>query len=250
VEVKTATTKTSALSQPTALPRTSPQTMPKAPPVTSVNPGTSMAALGPRLSSIRVMANGIRTSAHGTLSQKIHGHEMPSTTAPPKSGPRGTARRRVPRATIRRRKPARRPPTPPRNPQAGHEHAAASETVAQRCSGHEQHRKAQDVRVDGPLELLDRRAEVHPNRGQGGRDHQRVEHHHQRGRGRQRERPSTCRCRAASPDAGRHRGASPAERRACSLVAAIFSSSRPSHGSVPAAYSSWRRHHSYARVRG
>jgi hypothetical protein len=52
-------------------------------------------------------------------------------------------------------------------------------------------------------------------------------------------------------DVGEHDHAmSPAERRACSLVAATFSSRRPCHGSSGDSYSSCRRHHSYGRVWG
>ena len=39
---------------------------------------------------MRVSTSGIATSAIGTLSQKIHSQLMPSTTAPPISGPLAT----------------------------------------------------------------------------------------------------------------------------------------------------------------
>ena len=41
--------------------------------------------------SVSCVARGRSTSPTGTLSQKIHCHEMPSTTAPPTSGPIATA---------------------------------------------------------------------------------------------------------------------------------------------------------------
>ena len=44
----------------------------------------------PKLSSIRVRTNGIATRPIGTLSQKIHSQSMPSTIAPPTSGPIAT----------------------------------------------------------------------------------------------------------------------------------------------------------------
>ena len=48
---------------------------------------------GPRLSShAGVSTSGIATSPIGTLIQKIHSQSMPSTTAPPTSGPLATAR--------------------------------------------------------------------------------------------------------------------------------------------------------------
>ena len=45
---------------------------------------------GPWLSSSRRAASGASTRPTGTLSQKIHCHEMPSITAPPTSGPSAT----------------------------------------------------------------------------------------------------------------------------------------------------------------
>jgi hypothetical protein len=66
-----------------------------------------------------------------------------------------------------------------KEPQAGHEPPSAAEAVAERGGGHQQHGEAEDISVDGPLELLDRGAKVRPDRGQGSRDHQRVEHDHQ-----------------------------------------------------------------------
>ena len=45
---------------------------------------------------MRVSARAATVSAIGRLSQKIQGHETPSTTAPPRSGPRGTLTPRTP----------------------------------------------------------------------------------------------------------------------------------------------------------
>jgi hypothetical protein len=45
---------------------------------------------------------------------------------------------------------------------------AAPVPVAERSRGDQQDREAQVVRVDGPLELLDRGAEIEPDRAQGG----------------------------------------------------------------------------------
>jgi hypothetical protein len=81
---------TSTLPQPAELPRTSPHTTPNPAPVTSTRPRTSSAVFRPKLSPIRVSTSGINSTAIGTFSQKIHGHEMPRTTAPPKSGPHRT----------------------------------------------------------------------------------------------------------------------------------------------------------------
>jgi hypothetical protein len=82
---------TSKLSQPAALPRTSPHTIPKAAPVTSARPRMSRAVSLPKLSFIRASASGAATSPMGTLTQKIHSQAMPSTIAPPTSGPLATA---------------------------------------------------------------------------------------------------------------------------------------------------------------
>ena len=51
----------------------------------------SSAVSGPKLSFIRASTSGTATSPIGTLSQKIHSHARPSTTAPPTSGPLATA---------------------------------------------------------------------------------------------------------------------------------------------------------------
>ena len=81
---------TSRLSHPAWFPRTRPQTSPNAPAVTSARPGKSRPVSGPRLSFIRVSTSGIAARPIGTLIQKIHSQLMPSTTAPPTSGPLAT----------------------------------------------------------------------------------------------------------------------------------------------------------------
>ena len=86
----------SGLAQPTWLPRTRPQTIPSRPALARPSPGRSSASFGPRLSRRRSAASGISASPIGTLSQKIHCQEMPSTTAPPTSGPIATARPLIP----------------------------------------------------------------------------------------------------------------------------------------------------------
>jgi hypothetical protein len=50
----------------------------------------SRAVSGPTLSSILVSTSGIASRPIGTLSQKIHSQAIPSTTAPPTSGPLAT----------------------------------------------------------------------------------------------------------------------------------------------------------------
>jgi hypothetical protein len=94
------------LSQPAELPRTSPQTIPNAPLVTSARPGRSRPVSGPTLSLMRLRESTIAASPIGTFGQKIHGHEMPSTAAPPTSGPstmpRPVIAPNVPRAFARR----------------------------------------------------------------------------------------------------------------------------------------------------
>ena len=65
----------------------------------------------------------------------------------------------------------------------------ASGAVAERGAGEQEDRERQGVGVDGPLELLERGAEVHVDgRERGGHDEV-VEHHHEQGDGRHHERP-------------------------------------------------------------
>ena len=58
--------------------------------------------------------------------------------------------------------------------EADREHAPSPEAVAKRGARQQQHRKAQVIGVDRPLERFDRRAEVEPDRAQrSGDDHAR-----------------------------------------------------------------------------
>ena len=67
-----------------------PKTRPSRPAEASATPGRSSCGAGPWLSWSRRAASGISARPIGTLSQKIHCHEMPSITAPPISGPSAT----------------------------------------------------------------------------------------------------------------------------------------------------------------
>src|SRR5262249_61811223 len=62
----------SALPQPAAFARTRPHTIPKAAAVISASPGTSIAALAPKLSGTRAHSSTIATIARGTVSPQIH----------------------------------------------------------------------------------------------------------------------------------------------------------------------------------
>ena len=188
----------SVLPQPSSLPRTRPQTIPKRPALARPRPGRSSCADGPRLSSRRKNASGASTRPIGTFSQKIHCHERPWTTAPPTTGPSATARPPIPpqapsarprrsarhrrgeeRERERRDDRAAEPLDRPRDveredarrersrgrgdgedPDPDHEHPPAAEAVAERRAGEEQHGERQRVGVDGPLELAERRVEV------------------------------------------------------------------------------------------
>src|SRR6187551_1089513 len=83
------------LVQPSELPFTSPQTRPRSPTPPRTTPGTSRALSGP-YDSRSCVESGSRIRPIGTFSQKIHCHEMPSTTAPPTSGPIATAKPAMP----------------------------------------------------------------------------------------------------------------------------------------------------------
>ena len=199
-----------------------PRPAPSTPPLTSASPGRSSAESGPWLSGIRASTSGISARPIGTLSQKIHSQAMPSVTAPPTSGPPATARpltaKKIPSARAAalgreggadqrqrqrrdrrragalhgargdqradRRAPARRPPRrATKSPIPATNSAPPAEAVAERRRGHQQHGEAQVVGVDRPLELLDRGAEVAPDRAQRGGHDERVERRHE---GRQR----------------------------------------------------------------
>lgn len=83
---------TVALVQPSASARTIPNVTPSRPAPPSARPGRSRRRAPPCDSRRRVSASGVSTSPTGTLIQKIQCHEMPSTTAPPASGPSATPR--------------------------------------------------------------------------------------------------------------------------------------------------------------
>ena len=158
----------------------------------------------------------------GTLSQKIHCQEIPSTTAPPTSGPKAIARPPIPpqapsaRPRFSAGTAALRsvrvsgitiaPPSPwaararlsasdGRSERRGdraeredrepdREHPPAPEPVAQRGTRQQQHGEGERVRVDRPFEVLERRAEVRADHGHRGRDDEVVERdHEQRDRG-------------------------------------------------------------------
>ena len=61
----------------------------------------------------------------------------------------------------------------------GEEHPLAPEAVSERRAGQQQHRVGEHVGVDGPLQRLNRRAEVAMDRGQRDADDEVVEHHHE-----------------------------------------------------------------------
>ena len=73
--------------------------------------------------------------------------------------------------------------------EADEEHAAAAEAVAERGAGEQQDRVGERVRVDRPLERLDRRAEVGADGRQGVGDDEVVEHDHEEGDRDDRESP-------------------------------------------------------------
>ena len=104
----------SRLSHPWPFPRTRPQTIPNSPALASATPGRSRRPAGPRLSSSRRSASGTRTRPIGTFSQKIHCQAMPSTTAPPTSGPNAIAR----------------PPIPPQAPRASARRSGATAALS------------------------------------------------------------------------------------------------------------------------
>lgn len=87
----TSAVRTSSAPQPAVLARTSPHTSRNEAAVTKTTPRGSTGARGPCCSSTRARAMAMIATASGRLSQKIHGHEIPCTTAPPSGGPNATA---------------------------------------------------------------------------------------------------------------------------------------------------------------
>ena len=77
---------------------------------------------------------------------------------------------------------------------AEREQPPPAEAVAERGAGQEEHGEAQVVRVDRPLELRDRCAEVAADRAQRRRHDERVERDHQRGNGGKSKNPSRMQC--------------------------------------------------------
>ena len=218
---------TPKLVQPFSLPCVRPQTMPSRPVLTRARPGRSSALFGPLLSLRRKKAMGSRAMPMGTLSQKIHCQERPSTTAPPTTGPSATARPAVP-LQMPRARPRRAggtaaerivrvsgvttaPPTPCRaraamsasmlgaiaasaepereQRKSCEEHPLAPEPVAQRGARQQQHREGEGVRVDRPLEAREGGPEVLLDHGQRGGHDEVVERHHEHRDGRDHERP-------------------------------------------------------------
>ena len=207
------------LLQPSPWPRIRPKTTPNRPAAARPTPGRSRLCAGPWDSVSRRAATGMTTSPIGTLIQKIQCHEMPSTTAPPTSGPRATPRPlmadqmpsaaprfsagNVPAISVRVSGATIAPPTPctvraaSSAPADGASAAAAEAAVksaspprnsrrrpkrsASAAPGHEDDREGERVGVDRPLQRLERRAEVGADRGKSDGDDEVVEHDHEEG---------------------------------------------------------------------
>ena len=191
-------------------------------------PGRSRLRAGPWLSVRLRAASGSSASPIGTLSQKIQCHEMPSTIAPPTTGPSATPRPEMPdhapiarpRFSVRERVGEQRQRERGddggadalegaggdqragrgrecssgggggEDGEADEEHPAAAEAVAERGAGEQQDGVRERVRVDRPLERLDRRAEILADRRQRVGDDQVVEDDHEEGDRDDREGPS------------------------------------------------------------
>ena len=201
--------------------------MPKRPTLASTTPGMSSRFAGPWLSWSPNQASGMSARPMGTLTQKIQFQASPSTMAPPTSGPiaiarpadgaPGTEREAAPvrrdrggeqrqrerrddgaadalrgagddeRLDGRRHRGGRGRGGEDRD--ADDEHAAPSEPIAERGAGQQQDRERERVGVDGPFQLLERRAEILADDVERGRDDEVVEHDHDQGDGRHPERP-------------------------------------------------------------
>src|SRR6266496_1220792 len=146
----------------------------------------------------------------GTFSQKIHCQAIPWTIAPPTSGPKATARPLMPPQAPRARPRFAAgtalermvsvsgitiaPPSPWKararlSVSTEGASAAATEPIAERGSGQEQHRERQRVGVDRPLQARERRVQVLPDHRDRGRDHEVVERDHEQRDRADRERP-------------------------------------------------------------
>ena len=212
----------SGLAHPWTLPRTRPQTIPKRPALARPTPARSSRPPGPWLSSSRRSASGTRTSPIGTLSQKIHCHEIAlddraaderperdREAADPAPGAerepallgrdRGAEQRQrqrhheraaeplhragdVERVDGRRERGRDRPEREDGEPRR--EDAPPPEAVAERGAGQEEDGERERVRVHRPLEVLERGAEVGADHGERRRDDEVVEgDHEERDRG-------------------------------------------------------------------
>ncbi len=110
-------------------------------------------------------------------------------------------------AGVRRQRAGRRGEREQREPTG--EQAPPPVAIAERGRSQQQHREAEVVGVDGPLELLDGRAEVEADGGQRRGDHEGVQRDHEGGDGGQAQDPAAGsafgghaqldRCRAADP---------------------------------------------------
>ena len=221
-------TSTSVLVQPSDWLRISPYTIPNSPAEPSPSPARSSRRAGPWLSASRARASGTSVTPIGTLIQKIQCHEAACTTAPPTSGPSATAIPLTPDQTpsaIPRRSGGKASassvsvsgvtiaaPTPcvaraaisrpidgasaaaaedsVNSADPDHEHPSAAVAVAERCAGQQQHGVGEHVGVHGPLERLDRGAEVAVDARQGDAHDEVVEHHHEQSERHDRQGPT------------------------------------------------------------
>ena len=205
------------LPQPSDCERTRPNTSPNSPVDTSTSPGRSKCLTGPRLSTSRAPASGMSASPMGTLTQKIRCHEAACVRNPPTSGPAATPMPLIadhtpsasPRrsggnasaSSVRVSGVTSAAPTPwsgtgadqevdrggksrgggtdGEHGDADHEHPLASQAVAERRAGQQQHRVGEDVCVHRPLERLDRGSQVAVDARQGDVHDEVVEHGHE-----------------------------------------------------------------------
>ena len=218
---------TSALVQPAGSPRTSAQTRPRTPPPAAPRRARRAGCRAPRLGD-QPQRQRRRHRPTGTLSQKIHCQASPSTTAPPTSGPLATAipvtALNSPSAAPRRLGRERRGE---QGQAEGQEHGRAdalhhphrdqrADAAGQRAAGRgqreqhqppgvrprppepvtehrrrdQQHREAQVVGVDRPLEVGQRRVQVALDRGEGRGHHQGVQGRHEGADRRQHDDPA------------------------------------------------------------
>ena len=240
---RSALASTVALVQPSASARTMPNVRPNRPAPASARPGRSSALV--RAVATRsggAAASGSSARPIGTLSQKIQCHEMPSTTAPPTSGPSATPRPLTPAQmpsasprfwrgnaslssvsvsgrTIAAPRPCRARAAMSasmlgasaaaalasvKSAEADDEHPLAAEAVAERGAGEQQDGERQRVGVDRPLERLDRAAEIGADRRQRDADDEVVERGHEQGDRDDREGPA-----GAGARGGGHPGRAP-----------------------------------------